>query len=130
MWLRLVAVGDEVFLGEDEFFLFCLLTFGVFAEDVDFDVEGGAGGERAEAGGGVGVGDDGYFYFVADDGGDGEADAFDGDGALGDDVTGEGFGELDAKAPVGIGGSGRDGSECEEGGGAVDVALDDVAAEG
>ncbi len=55
-----VAVGDEVLLGQGEGFggLF-LLTFGVFAEDVDFDVEGGAGGEGAEAGGGVGVGDDG-----------------------------------------------------------------------
>jgi hypothetical protein len=57
----LVAVGDEVLLGQREFFLFRLLAFGVFAEDVDFDVEEAAWGESVEAGGGVGVGDDGNF---------------------------------------------------------------------
>lgn len=64
-----------------------------------------------EAGGGVGVGDDGYLDLVAEDGGDGEADAFDGDGALRDDVAGESFGELDAEAPVGVGCVGGDWSE-------------------
>ncbi len=106
-----------------------MLAFGVFAEDVDFDVEFGAGGEGVEAGGRVGVGDDGYFDFVAGDGGDGEADALDGDGALGDDVTGERVGKLNAEAPVGVGGVGRDGGESEKGCGAVDMTLDDVASE-
>ena len=109
--MRYSSVSVERFVG-------LLLPLGVFAEDVDFDVEGAAGGEGAEAGGGVGVGDDGYLYLVADDGGYGEADAFDGDGALGNDVTGEGFGELDAEAPVGVWrvvgvmGSGRGGLRC------------------
>jgi len=76
------------------------------------------------------VGDDGDFYDVVDDGGDGEADAFDGDGALGDDVAGEGFGELDAETPVGLGLARIDWGEGDEGGGAVDVTLDDVATEG
>jgi hypothetical protein len=64
---------------------------GVFAEGVHFDVERAAGGQGVEAGGRIGVGDDGYLYLVAKDGGDGEADAFDGDGALGNDVAGEGL---------------------------------------
>ena len=38
--------------------------------------------------------------------------------------------ELDAKAVVGLGGCGCDGCQGEEGCGAVDVALDDVASEG
>ena len=76
-------------------------------------LRGAAGCEGAEAGGGVGVGDDGYLDFVAEDGGDGEADAFDGDGALGDDVAGEGIGELKAEAPVGVGCVGCDGGEGE-----------------
>ena len=82
-----------------------------------------------EAGDSVGVGDDGHLYLVAGDGGDGEADAFDRDGALGDDVAGEGFRELDAQAPVclrSVWGDGGQGQECC---GAVDVALDDVASE-
>jgi len=91
-----------------------LPAFGVFAEDIDFDVKGGAGGEGVEAGGSVGVGDDGDFDFVAEDGGNGEADAFDGDGALGDDVTGEGVGDSQAEAPVGgLGCGGCDGGEGE-----------------
>ncbi|MDB6032039.1 MAG: hypothetical protein JWM16_2377, partial [Verrucomicrobiales bacterium] len=68
-------------------------------------------------------------YLVADDGGYGEADAFDGDGALGNNVAGEGFGELDAEAPVGLGRGGRDGGEGEKHCGSVDMALDDVASE-
>ena len=65
-----------------------MLAFGVLAKDIDLDIEQAAGRQWAQAGGGVGVGDDGYLYLVAEDGGDGEADAFDGDGALGDDVAG------------------------------------------
>ena len=37
------------------------------------------------------------------DTGDGEADAFDRDGALGDDVGREGFGDFDGETPVGGG---------------------------
>ena len=105
-------------------------AFGVFAENVYLNVEQAAGSEGAETGGRVGVGDDGDFDFVVDDGGDGEADAFDGDGALGDDVAGEGVGEADAETPVSFGCVGCDGVEGEEGGGAVDMALNDVASEG
>ena len=76
------------------------------------------------------MGDDGDFDHLVEDGGDGETDAFDGDGALGDDVAGEGFGKLDAQAPVGVWGVRSDWVEGEQGGGAVDVALDDVASEG
>lgn len=76
------------------------------------------------------MGDDGYLDFAADDGGYGEADAFDSDGALGHDVAGEAFGELEAEAPVGLRGVWGEGRQGDEGGGAVDVALNDVAAEG
>lgn len=106
-----------------------MLAFGVFAEDVYLDVEGGAGREGVEAGGGVGVGDDGYLDHVVHDGGYGEADAFDGDGALGNYVSGKRVGELDAETPVGIGLVGRDGGEGDEGRGSVDVALNDVASQ-
>ena len=111
--------------------MFLLLAFGVFAKDVYFNVECGTGGQRVEAGGGIGVGDDCNLDFVADDGGDGEADAFDGDGALRDDITDEGVGNLEAEAPVrGFGGGGCDGREGQEGAGAVDVTLNDVSSEG
>src|SRR5262249_46593252 len=96
----LVAVSDEVLLGEGEFFRRVLAALGVFAEDVGLDVEGGAGDEGAEAGGSVGVGDDGDLDDVVGDGRYGEADAFDGDGALRDYVASEGFGKLDAETPV------------------------------
>ena len=105
------------------------MPLGVFAEDVDFDIEQAAGSEGAEAGGLVGVGDDGDFDLVTADGGDGETDAFNGDGALRHDVMGKVVGKLDAKAPVGMGCLGRDGVERKKDDGAVDVALDDVAAE-
>jgi len=104
-------------------------AFCVFAEDINFDVEWGAGLEGVEAGGGVGVGDDRYLNIVALDGRYGETDAFDGDGALRDDVAGEGVGELDVEAPVGLGCVWCDWSEGDESCGSVDVALDDVAAE-
>jgi hypothetical protein len=126
----LVAVGDEVLLGQDELFGWLgFPTLGVLAEDIDLDIERVAGRQRAKAGGGVGVGDDGYLDLVVDDGGYGEADAFDRDGALRDDVAGEVFGELEAEAPVGLRGVWGEGRQGDEGGGAVDVALNDVAAE-
>ena len=106
-----------------------MLALGVFAEDVYLDVDEAAWFQRVEAGGGVGVGDDGDLYFVADDGGDGEADALDGDGALWNDVTGEGLGQKDSETPVGVRCIWGDGVEGEEGCGSVDMALDDVASE-
>ncbi len=90
----------------------------------------GSGREGVEAGGGVSVGDDGDLDLIALDGGYGEADAFDGDGSLGDDVAGECVGQPDVEAPVCFGRVRCNGSEGDEGGGAVDVALHDVAAEG
>ena len=116
-------------LGESEFLQWFFLSLDVFAKDVDLDVEGSASGEGAETGGLVGMGDDGDFYHVVDDGGDCEADAFDGDGTLGDDVTSEGLGELDAETPIGIGLAENDRREGDQRGGTVDVALNDVATE-
>jgi len=104
-------------------------AFCVFAEDINFDVEWGAGLEGVEAGGGVGVGDDRYLNIVALDGRYGETDAFDGDGALRDDVAGEGVGELDVKSPVGVGYVRCDWREGDESCGSVYVALNDVASE-
>src|ERR1700733_13994379 len=98
-------------------------AFCVFAEDVNFDIERGAGCEGMEAGGGVSVRDDRYFDIVALDGGHGEADAFDGDGALGDDVAGERVGESDVEAPVGLGCVWCDWREGDESCSSVDVAL-------
>lgn len=73
----LISVGDEVLLGQLEFPVRIFVpAFGVFAEDVDLNVERGAGSQGVETGGRVGVGDDGYLNFLADDGGDGEANAF------------------------------------------------------
>ena len=83
-------------------------AFGIFAEDVEFNLKGGAGGEGAEARSRVGVGDNGDFYYAVDDGGDGEADAFNGDGALRNNVPREGFRELDAEAPIGLRLAGND----------------------
>src|SRR5271163_5365390 len=103
------------------------MAFGVFAEDVDLDVEGGAGGEGVEAGGGVGVGDDCDLHHVANDRRYGETNALYSDGALGDDVAGEGIGKLDAEAPVCIGLVRRDGGKREQSGGAVNMPLYDVA---
>jgi hypothetical protein len=38
-FMALIAVGDEVFLGQVERFGRSLLALGVFAQDVDLDVE-------------------------------------------------------------------------------------------
>ena len=84
-----------------------------------------------ETGGAVGVGNDGNGDLVADDGGYGQADAFDSDRALFYDVAGERVGDGETELPVGgIGGVGGDGLEGEEGACAIDMALDDVSAEG
>jgi hypothetical protein len=126
---ELVTVGDQVFLGKEGLGL-GLAALGVLGEDVDLDVEHGAGEQAVEAGRLVGVGDDGDLDDALAQRGDGETDALDGDRSLGDDVADEDLGEFKAQAPVGVGGAGGDGVERDEAGGAVDVALDDVAAEG
>ena len=102
----------------------------IFAEDVDFDVKQGAGHEGAEAGGGIGVGNDGNFDLVAGDRGDSEADALDGNGALFYDVPGEIVRDGEVEAVVGFSHAGVDWVERDERSGAVYVALDNVAAEG
>ena len=77
------------------------------------------------------MGDDGDGDFVVVDGGYGEADALDGDGAFFDDVGGEGGGDGEAEAVVGGVGLVRvEGFEGQEGGCVVDVTLDYVASEG
>jgi len=75
------------------------------------------------------MGDDGDLDLVAVDGGDGEGDSFDGDGALFDDVAGERVRDGEAEAVIGGFGVGGDGLKGDEGGGGVDVTLHDVAAE-
>lgn len=139
MWdeARSVAFGDEGELGDalggvgDEA---CALL-GVFGEDVDFKIEWIAGLEGVEIGGGVGVGDDGdgdlcFPCRGVVDGGDGEGDAFDGDGAFFDDVAGERCGRGEVEEPVGVFGCAlSDGGESVEVADAVDVALHDVSAE-
>ena len=104
------------------------LAFGVFGEDVDFDVDGCAGCQGVNGGSGVGVGDDGNGDDVIDQPGDGERDAVKGDGALGGNVAGELGGNLDTQAPVGgdeVGGV--NGFEVDHSANSVDVALHDVA---
>ena len=56
--LELVTVGDQELLGEEDLGSLCT-ALGVLGEDVDLDVEQGAGEQAVEAGGCVGVGDDG-----------------------------------------------------------------------
>ena len=57
----LIAGGDEEELGNAFSFVICEAgaLFGVFGEDVDFEVDGVAGTQGVQVGGGVGVGDDG-----------------------------------------------------------------------
>lgn len=94
-----VAVGNKVLLRKCESVLL-LEALGVFTEDVDFDVKQGTERESTKAGGGVGVGNDGDFDLVACDGRDREADAFDGNGPLFDDIPREIVGDREAKAVV------------------------------
>ena len=127
--MRLVAVGDEVLLSEGETVGAFAPTFGVLAEDIDFDVEGVSGRQGSEVGCGVRVRNDGNLDLVVVDGGDGQGDAFDGDRAFFDDVAHERVGDGEAKAVVGGVAVEGDGIECDEGRGGVDVTLDDVSAE-
>ncbi len=129
----LVAVGEEIGGGEPVFFGVGALGGGVFREDVGLEIDGRAGREGVQVGGFVGVGDDGDFdarEVRGEVSRDGEADAVYGDGALRDDLRGELIGELEGETPVGgveVGVKREDGEEFS---GRVDVALDDVAAEG
>ena len=127
--LESVAVGEKVLFRDSEGFDW-FLAFGVFAEDIDLDIERAAGSEGAQAGCGVCVGDDGDLDLVVGDGGYGEGDAFHGDGAFFDDVAGEGVGDGEAEAVIGGLGIGGNGVEGDEGCGPVDVPLNDVASEG
>ena len=112
------------------------LLGGVAGEDVGFDVDRVAGFEGAQAGGVPGVGDDGQLDLRGATGHraderNREGDALDCNGALADDVAGEFRGELQEHAPVGrVKAVGVNGLQGEEGGDAIDVTLDDVAAEG
>ncbi len=132
MFLRFILVFLSV-LSTQSSALICtlphvLLTFkpkyNCFCEDVGFEVHGPAEWAAGEGGAVEGGGDEGHFKMIVFYGGDGEADAVEGDGALRDDK----FGEF---------GRGAEGQACfvgavapgEEFGDAVDVALDDMAIE-
>jgi len=47
---RLITVGYEVLLGEGKGWCFFGASFGVFAEDIDLNVERGTGAKCSEAG--------------------------------------------------------------------------------
>ena len=95
----------------------------VFAEDVELDVDDGAGVEIVEVGDLVGVGDDGDGEHAGLAVDDSEADAVDADAALGDSDAGGVGGvvlEIETPAAVVVDDTGA-------GGCLVDMALDDVA---
>lgn len=98
--------------------------FDVFGEEVEFEVYQLAGAGLGEVGLPAGVGDDPDGEIFGSYFGDGEGDAVDGDGAFGDNVLGEIRREFDFEAVVG-----PDGAPVEDGRCAIDVALDEVAAE-
>ena len=79
------------------------IAFDVSAEDVDFEVDGVAGGTVADVGVLIGVGDHGNFgdrkLAGGRPAGDGEADAVNGERAFPDDVGREACGDLDAEEP-------------------------------
>ena len=99
--------------------------FYVFGQDVALQVYAGTGAVSAEGGVAEGVGNDGHTEHAAFERGDGEADAIDGDGSFVYQVRIELGGDANAQPPVVI----AEGVERQEFAGAIDVALDDVAAE-
>ncbi len=125
-----VAVCQQVLLCEQMLDRRLRLAFGVFAEHVHLDVERAAWGKGVQTGRCVGVRNDGDLDILPVQRSDRQADAFDGDRALGDDVAGECFGDTKTESPVGLRGIRRDGVKRNQSGGAVDVALHDVAAKG
>lgn len=99
----------------------------VFAEDVEFEVDVGAEGDAAEVGVLHGIGDDGYAEGAGGGVAHGEADAVDCDGAFFDGEVsaaahfgGDVVGEAEVAGAVDV-------FDLVADGGAVHVALDDVA---
>jgi hypothetical protein len=147
-----VAVRDEPRFGEIEIrFLVSLhLLQGELDQDVGLDVYRGADSERVEVSAQVGEREDGDGDGVvlrprrrrtiargpSFDSGDGEAYAFNGDGAFGDHPPADAGGDADLESPIrGVAieigaGLGDDGIEGGEDAGCIDVTLNDVAAEG
>ena len=97
--------------------------FDVFGEHIEFQVDSVTDFSGAEVGGFARVGDDPGGEVIRANFGDGEADAIDGDGALEDEVAGGLGREGDLEEEIGAAGF-----QLEDGGGAIDVALDEVAA--
>lgn len=96
----------------------------VFADDIEFEIDGVADIEVLEGGVMEGIGDDGYGEGVIFGGDNGEADAVDADGAfIDEEVFGGGFvAEGVVPRAVGI-------AAVNAGGGIVHVALYEVAIE-
>src|SRR6185437_7366269 len=98
--------------------------FHVLGDHVDLEVYLGAGLLDAERGALERLGDEADLEPVVADGGDREADAVDGDGALVHDVPGQARGQADPDdLPVLLG------VTADHGAGAVGVPLDEMAAE-
>ena len=109
---------------------------GQFDEDVGLDVDGGAGGEGVEVRSPIGQRKYGNGDCLAVEVGDGQADAFNGDRTLVDHPGTDVLGDADFEGPVG--GLAVEVRTCRiddrikraEFPAAIDVALDDVSAEG
>lgn len=99
--------------------------FHVLADQVDFDVDRGSQVVGAHDGGLVGVGNDRNPDHIAVESSDSKADAIERDRAFVDDVAVEFGGDANSEPPVSVGQR----IECEEFGGTVHVALDDMAAQ-
>ena len=108
---------------------------GQLDEDVGLDVDGRAGGEGVEVRSPIGQGKNGNGDGLAVEVGDGQADAFNGDRTFVDHPGTDVLGDADFEGPVGglavevRARPGMTGSRAEFPA-AVDVALDDVSAEG
>src|SRR5262245_53423781 len=106
------------------------VALDVFAENVDFEVDGVAGGAVADIGVLIGVGDDGDVGDGVFPAGDGEANAVDGNGALRDDIPSECSGDVNAEEPALIAGGVRAfRSEAGDSADRIHVTEDEVAAE-
>ena len=97
----------------------------VFGDLVGLEVEVGADLAIAEGGAVEGFGDESDVEGVVADGGEGEADAVKSDRALGCEVVHQVGGRAEGDTPLAVGSV-----EGDDLGEAVDVALDEVAAEG
>ncbi len=99
-------------------------SLDIFREDIEFEIDVIAGLERFEIGVAFGVGDDPARETVGEKFGDGETDAIDGDRSFAGDVMAEVARQLDLK-PVIL----TDRFESKNARGAIDVALDKMAAQ-